>query len=76
MNQRLFAALKQGGRLVVIDHSALAGTGISAGKTLHRIDQAVVNPRTPPARLQVGHEHGGEWFGRVPDGQLAQCHEQ
>src|SRR6478752_4776682 len=42
MNQRLFAALKPGGRLVVIDHSAIKGTGISAGKTLHRIDETVV----------------------------------
>jgi predicted methyltransferase len=42
MNKRLFAALKPGGRLVVIDHSAQAGTGIAAGKTLHRIDEAFV----------------------------------
>jgi predicted methyltransferase len=42
MNQRVFAALKPGGHFVVVDHSAKAGTGISAGKTLHRIDQAVV----------------------------------
>ena len=42
MNDRLFAALKPGGRFVVIDHSALPGTGITAGKTLHRIDEAVV----------------------------------
>ena len=42
MNDRLFAALKPGGRYVVIDHSALPGTGIAAGKTLHRIDQAFV----------------------------------
>jgi predicted methyltransferase len=42
MNQRLFTALKPGGRLVIIDHSAIAGTGITAGKTLHRIDEAVV----------------------------------
>ncbi|MEP6942840.1 MAG: methyltransferase [Betaproteobacteria bacterium] len=42
MNQRLYAALKPGGRFVVIDHSAKAGTGISAGKTLHRVEQAVV----------------------------------
>ncbi len=42
MNQRIYAALKPGGRFVVIDHSAKAGTGISAGKTLHRVDQAVV----------------------------------
>jgi len=42
MNQRIHAALKPGGRFVVIDHSAKAGTGISGGKTLHRVDQAVV----------------------------------
>jgi predicted methyltransferase len=42
MNQRLFAALKPGGRLVIVDHSARAGTGIADGKTLHRIDEAVV----------------------------------
>jgi len=42
MNQRLFAALKPGGRLVVVDHSARSGTGIADGKTLHRIDEAVV----------------------------------
>jgi predicted methyltransferase len=42
MNRKLYAALKPGGRLVVIDHSAIKGTGISAGKTLHRIDEDVV----------------------------------
>ena len=42
MNQRLFAALKPGGRLIVIDHSGRSGTGISEGKTLHRIDETVV----------------------------------
>jgi predicted methyltransferase len=42
MNARLFAALKPGGRFVVIDHSARAGTGITQGRTLHRIDEAVV----------------------------------
>lgn len=42
MNQRLHAALKPGGRLVVVDHAAKAGTGISVARTLHRIDEAVV----------------------------------
>ena len=42
MNLRLFNALKPGGHLVVIDHSAKAGTGVSAAKSLHRIDEAVV----------------------------------
>ena len=42
MNRKLFAALKPGGHYVVVDHSALPGTGITAGKTLHRIDEAFV----------------------------------
>jgi len=42
MNQKLYAALKRGGRLVVVDHSAIKGSGISAGRTLHRIDEDVV----------------------------------
>src|SRR5438270_11197398 len=40
MNRKVFAALKPGGKYVIVDHSALPGTGISAGKTLHRIDEA------------------------------------
>jgi len=42
MNRSLFAALKPGGHLVIVDHSGRSGTGISEGKTLHRIDEAVV----------------------------------
>ena len=42
MNQRLFDALKSGGHLVVVDHSGRPGTGITEGKTLHRIDEATV----------------------------------
>jgi predicted methyltransferase len=42
MNQRLFAALKPGGHFIVIDHAAKAGADISVGKTLHRIDEAIV----------------------------------
>jgi predicted methyltransferase len=42
MNRKIFAALKPGGHYVIVDHSALPGTGIAAGKTLHRIDEAFV----------------------------------
>jgi len=42
MNARLFAALKPGGHFVVIDHSSRPGKGISEGRTLHRIEEAVV----------------------------------
>jgi predicted methyltransferase len=42
MNQRLFAALKPGGHFVVIDHSAKSSADIAVGKTLQRIDEAIV----------------------------------
>lgn len=42
MNRTIFAALKPGGHYVIVDHSALPGTGITAGKTLHRIEEAFV----------------------------------
>jgi predicted methyltransferase len=42
MNRRLFDALKPGGHLVVLDHSAKPGSGISVAKTLHRIEEKVV----------------------------------
>jgi predicted methyltransferase len=56
MNQRLFAALKSGGRLVVVDHSARAGTGITDGKTLHRIDEAVVRSELQQAGFVLQSE--------------------
>ena len=42
MNRNLFDALKRGGHLVILDHSAKPGSGISVAKTLHRIDEKVV----------------------------------
>lgn len=41
-NRGVFAALKPGGVYVVLDHAALAGSGIGATETLHRIDPARV----------------------------------
>jgi predicted methyltransferase len=38
--QQIHTALKPGGRLVIVDHSAKDGTGSSAAQTIHRIDQA------------------------------------
>ena len=38
MNAAVFAALKPGGRYILIDHQAAPGTGISAVQTLHRIE--------------------------------------
>ncbi len=42
MDRRLFDALKPGGHLVILDHAAKPGSGISVAKSLHRIDEAVV----------------------------------
>ena len=38
--EQLFDALKDGGTLLLVDHSAKTGTGSSAASTLHRIDEA------------------------------------
>lgn len=37
---QLHAALKPGGRLVIVDHAAVDGTGKSAAQEVHRIDEA------------------------------------
>jgi predicted methyltransferase len=42
MNRAMYAALKPGGVLVIIDHAAVSGSPINVTDTLHRIDQAQV----------------------------------
>jgi predicted methyltransferase len=42
MNKRLYEALKPGGMLVIVDNAAKKGAGLSATKTLHRIDEETV----------------------------------
>jgi predicted methyltransferase len=42
MNKRLYDALKPGGVLVIVDNAAKKGSGLSATKTLHRIDEETV----------------------------------
>lgn len=56
MNRRIFAALKPGGRYLVMDHAAAAGSGISAGKTLHRIDEAFVRDEVRQAGFVLDAE--------------------
>lgn len=56
MNQQLFDALKSGGHLVVIDHSAKPVSGISAAKLLHRIDEKVVGEEFLKAGFQLEEE--------------------
>jgi predicted methyltransferase len=60
MDKRLFDALKPGGHLVVMDHSAKAGSGISAAKTLHRIDEKVVKDEFLQAGFRL-EESGDAW---------------
>jgi predicted methyltransferase len=42
MNRKLFAALKPGGLLIIADHSAKAGTGLTVARTLHRVEESVL----------------------------------
>ena len=42
MNQAVFKALKHGGVYGIVDHSAIAGSGLSGVKTVHRIDEQSV----------------------------------
>ncbi len=65
MNERLYAALRAGGHLVVIDHSARSGTGISDGKTLHRIDESVVRSEVQQAGFVLDAE--GEFLRNPAD---------
>lgn len=64
MNLRLFNALKPGGHLVVLDHSAKEGSGISAAKSLHRIDEKVVLDELRQAGFQLEQEDD---FMKNPD---------
>ncbi|MBO9581178.1 MAG: class I SAM-dependent methyltransferase [Sphingobium sp.] len=45
----VFKALKPGGVFIVTDHAALAGSGETAPKTLHRIDPAIVKAQLTAA---------------------------
>jgi predicted methyltransferase len=56
MNGAVLAALKPGGRYVVCDSSAPAGSGTSAAKTLHRIDEAVVRQEVGAAGFKLVEE--------------------
>ena len=56
MNRKIFAAMKPGGRFIVMDHAAAAGSGITAGKTLHRIDEATVRDEVKQAGFVLDGE--------------------
>jgi predicted methyltransferase len=53
MNQKMFAALKPGGFLVIADHSAKAGDGTTVSKTLHRIEEATLRGEVEAAGFKL-----------------------
>jgi predicted methyltransferase len=53
MNKKMFAALKPGGFLIVADHSAKPGEGISVAKTLHRIEESIVRQEIEAAGFKL-----------------------
>jgi predicted methyltransferase len=55
-NKAVFAALKPGGVYVVLDHAAVAGSGIGATETLHRIDPARVKSDVLAAGFKLDGE--------------------
>jgi predicted methyltransferase len=55
-NRGVFAALKPGGVYVVLDHAALAGSGIGSTDTLHRIDPARVKADVLAAGFKLDAE--------------------
>jgi len=52
-NKKLFDALKPGGVLVIADHHAAAGAGISVTNTLHRIEESVVKSELTSAGFKL-----------------------
>jgi len=64
MNKKMLAALKPGGFLIIADHSAKPGDGISVAKTLHRIDESVVRQEIEAAGFKLVEEGN---FQRHPE---------
>jgi predicted methyltransferase len=56
MNRALFEALKPGGMLVIADHSAQAGAGISVANSLHRIEETTVRREIEAAGFRLAAE--------------------
>jgi predicted methyltransferase len=53
MNRGLFEALRPGGALVVADHSAQAGAGVSVAKSLHRIEEVTLRREIEAAGFRL-----------------------
>ena len=53
MTRKLLAALKPGGFLVIADHSARQGDGVSVAKTFHRIEEAALRQEVEGAGFRL-----------------------
>jgi predicted methyltransferase len=53
MNRAIFAALKPGGIYGIIDHSAVAGSGLNVVQTLHRIEESTLRAEIEHAGFQL-----------------------
>jgi predicted methyltransferase len=56
MNKKLFAALKPGSFLIIADHSAKQGEGVSVAKTVHRIEESTLRREVEAAGFKVAAE--------------------
>jgi predicted methyltransferase len=65
MNRKLFAALKPGGFLLIADHSALPGQGVSVGKSLHRIEEGTLRQEIEAAGFRLVAE--GDFWRNAAD---------
>ncbi|XOV84433.1 MAG: class I SAM-dependent methyltransferase [bacterium] len=66
MNARFFAALKPGGRYVVVDHHALPGAPASAGRELHRMDKSLAIREIQAAGFRLKHDSNALRFPDDP----------
>lgn len=64
MNRRVFESLKSGGSYVIADHAAKVGVGVSASKSLHRIEESVLRREVEAAGFRFVAEAS---FLRNPD---------
>ncbi|KQS03694.1 methyltransferase [Sphingomonas sp. Leaf357] len=64
-NRAVFAALKPGGRYVIVDHAAAAGSGSSDTPSMHRIDPALVRAEVEAAGFVLDAE--SDMFANADD---------
>lgn len=65
MNKKMFAALKPGGYLIIADHSAKPGDGVSVAKTLHRIEESTLKQEIEAAGFKLVAE--GDFLHHAED---------